>query len=327
MPTGANLKQRKSPARDASLDLLKCVLVLGVILFHSGFQRISTAEKEIVAHLQHFFSFVVLGFFWSAGYLMKPDAGSGSWAKNRGVRLLLPFLAVSMVNWLAFLLAESLSQKEFGYAVSAREFLEKILTLQGVGPQMYFLPYLFFLQLAAGLVERVIGESKALWLVAGMLLVGWMFLNPGHLPLGPAIQNLPLYLAALFLGMGCREWPAQRPVPTAPGLALAVLAGCAFLPVGIAHALCCFLAPGLLYFSCRRLGAGVRWPGKSGDIFSVFIWHTPLLLPFFSILFTSVLPIPSFALIPTILCATGVSVLLGRILGKTSMRAVFGAES
>lgn len=315
---------KKPQIHDSSLDLLKCILVMGVILFHSGFQRFSPTERETVAQLQHFFSFVVLGFFWCAGYLMKRSVGLSELAQKRGGRLLLPFLAVSTVNWMGFLLAQILTQKEFGYALGPKEFLGKIAGLQGVGPQMYFLPYLFFLQLAGFLAEKVIRSDRGLLFLSVILLVGWMVLEPGHVPVGPAYENLPLYLASLFLGMACREWPVERLVPAVYIITPALLAGCAFFPAGLAHALCCFLVPGAIYMTCRGLNAGVGWPGMSGDILSIFIWHTPFLLPLFSILFSSILPIPSFALIPTILLAIGSSILLGRVLSKTPLKAAFG---
>jgi hypothetical protein len=304
-----------SITQDGSLNLFKCLLVFGVVLQHSGFQRFSFPSQELVANLQHVFSFVVVGFFWAAGFLIKRERSWSCFFAKRLSRLMVPFLVVSLVNVAVFWVLVAITGREFGYAMSVKEVLRALGTLQGVGPQLYFLPYLFLLQVVAFPLDRWL--PKQMYFVAlstGLLLV-WLYLGADRNPMGPSVHNVVLYLSALFLGMACRPPAVALPGKLVLLLSVLILTACACVPAGVWHSVCCWAAPGALYAGLKQAGARVAWPGISNDIVSVFLWHTPILLPILSILCVQLWPEGYLALVVSITGAVALSIVFGRVVG------------
>jgi len=319
---------RKSPegsiAQDGSLNLLKCLLVFGVVLQHSAFQRFSVPAQELVASLQHFFAFVVVGFFWAAGFLIRRETSWTGFITKRFWRLMVPFLVVSLVNGVAFRVIAAATGRDFGYAMSVPEFLRALVTLQGVGPQMYFLPYLFVLQVLAFPLGHWLSNAGYFAALSAGLFLLWLFAGEGCGPTGPALPNTLLYFSALLLGMAC-----GTPAIAAVGrfwlpVAVLILAACVWLPAGAWHNLCCWAAPAALYLALRQIGARIAWTGMNNDIVSVFLWHTPVLLPVLSVLCVQLWPPGYVALVVSFTAAVVLAVVLGRVLVKSGLGWVEG---
>jgi hypothetical protein len=310
MPRMGNI----TTSRDGALDLLKCVLVLGVVLQHSGFARFNAEEQELVANLRHFFSLVVVGFFWAAGYLIDVNERADVFLKKRFMRLIVPFLVISIVNWIIFLSLARVTGRSFGYDYTIGDMLHVLFTLQGVGPQMYFLPYLFLLQTAAFFSARRFASPALLAALSILLLLLWFATDPNFKNLGPSPGNIALYASSVFLGMACRHADALLVGKFVLVVAIPILAGCAVLAPGVWHDLCCWAAPPAMYVGFKACGARAAWPGLSGDTFAVFLWHTPLLMPLLSLFFVRLFPAGYLALLLTVVGAICLSVAVGRTL-------------
>lgn len=310
--------------QDGSVNLLKCCLVFGVVLQHSAFERFSVPTQELVAVLQHAFSFVVVGFFWAAGFLIGRQSSFEGFVAKRFWRLMVPFLVVSLINWGAFWAVVAATGRDFGYAMSVPDFLRALVTPQGVGPQMYFLPYLFGLQMVAFPLGRLLSRAGYFTALAAGLLVLWLLLENGLDLMGPSLHNVLLYLSALFLGMACRRFFTGAPGKLALVVAVLILTGCAWFPAGVWHSLCCWAAPAALYAGLRQVGARAAWPGMNNDIVSVFLWHTPLLLPILSIFCVRLWPQSYLPLVASVTGAVALSVVFGRVLVKSGVGRMVG---
>jgi peptidoglycan/LPS O-acetylase OafA/YrhL len=309
---------------DGALDLLKCVLVLGVVLQHSGFSRFNIGEQELVAGLRHFFSLVVVGFFWAAGFLIKPNEAFQVFLKKRFSRLLMPFIAVSLINWISLTSLAHVTGRGFGYDYTLPDLGWVLISLQGVGPQMYFLPYLFLLQSVAFLIERKLSAPWVHAVLSLLLLLLWVVTDADFKQAGPSLGNVSLYASAVFLGMACRHFNTPSAMWIGALGVVPVLAGCAFLPPGLWHDVCCWIAPAALYFAFKQCGARAAWTGINGDTFAVFLWHTPILMPFLSFLSVWLFPRGYLALLATVLGAIVLSIGFGRVLRKLSAAKALG---
>jgi peptidoglycan/LPS O-acetylase OafA/YrhL len=270
------------PDRIVELDVLKGISIFGVLVIHSSFEgRFDPATLAVQAKLAWLFDWAVLGFFFSSGVLHKPAAPWLTTAKKRAVSLLLPFCLYNVIYNLIFVVLETAG-------CLPRETIkinfDLLLTgaFQSPAFQLYFLPYLFLITVGIGGAEKIRGRGRG-WTYATILFAilgfylcrGW----PGTAH-GPEFDRLPIYLAAFILGVICKPvlsaWRFKL-LPTA--LVLVFVLGALVI---LKHPVISLLVPPLVAATASAFPfAGKTKPllllgGMSG---SIYLWHTPLVLP------------------------------------------------
>lgn len=123
--------------RIGTLDVLRHLFAVAVIFQHMPSKtRYSPELNRTIGELVSYVDGAVLGFFLISGLLSSSGSGNASFfasARRQAWRLLLPFTLFSLLYGV-LLTALGKSSLEDG--------LWRLLTLQGSGPQLYFLPYL-----------------------------------------------------------------------------------------------------------------------------------------------------------------------------------------
>jgi hypothetical protein len=276
-----------------------------------------------ITKLQILFGWAVVAFSFCAGYLYahssSPMQPTGSYAAKRAHRLLLPWLGFSIL-YKSLLIA--------GYRfhlisaappiASGQPLLHQIwsLILWPGGPQLYFLPMLFLVSVFFRIVLDFVRREWPLALLALLLAATYAWLGAGA-PHGGEIKYLPAYAAAYLAGILFANPPflvrtKQR------RYFLAFVAVC-FAALCIVRPTLAYLAVPLAAFPLQRFLSGpLAWPIDFLGKFSgpIYVWHTPIVMPFLSILLAKHLASP-WLLIPAL---TVLTVTLSAAIGRAVAR-------
>ena len=178
------------------IDCLKLVFAVAVVFQHmTSTSNYSIQTNALIAEVQHRVDGAVAGFFLLSGTFFRPEVSVNLQSflqllRRTAARLLLPFFFFSIVY--------SVMLAAFG-KLPFPAGLSQTLTLEGVGPQLYFLPLLFGMRVifGAALSFRHSGVlALALLILAGSVA----FSMQTVLATGPDPRLIPFYLTAFLLG-------------------------------------------------------------------------------------------------------------------------------
>ncbi|MEI6321911.1 MAG: acyltransferase [bacterium] len=273
---------------DYAIDLLRWMAIVAVVIIHSGFvSRYSENAIHIILRLQMILGWCVLCFFSISGFLQaKKELTPKAFLNNRFQRLIIPYFCVSLIVWLILyaINGAGIYHPKNANDLNVINFAKRMLCFQGMGPQFYFLPYLFIISFAVFLLKKGIAINYIFYIALACVIL--QFVMVGHLEVhGGNPECLGLYFTSYTLGMmlageekGMRSTHAILLLGTCAGLLIVfyfheVFLMFIFLPV--------WLYQGIK--ACKSLTIA----GKFMSSFSagaVYLWHTPILLPVCSIL-------------------------------------------
>lgn len=266
--------------------MFRWLCIVAVVVQHSVFtQRQTSGFHDSLMVAKEAGGWCVVGFFFLSGWLSRPESFGPKAVVGRFHRLLVPFLCVNLaVGSTMYVLVHFLSIRlNSGEVWTLDAMFFRVLFLQGFGPQLYFLPYLFFIWLIAGTSFKFLGRTAALALWVGV--AGFFFARNG-LPAaayGSESDRLPLYFLSIALGMAFSDG-TRNPVRIvlASGAALAGL-GLALTGHGLSL-LHVFASVGL-FLAAKALIPGHAFPWATRwSAGAVFLWHAPFVHPASSIL-------------------------------------------
>ena len=254
------------------LDLLRHLFILAVIFQHMlSPTRYSIELNAFIATTSTYIDGAVAGFFLISGFFSKKLALT-RWSEvtSLGIRfanrLLVPYLLFSVIYGV---LLVSLGK------MTLVDAIERTVTFAGVGPQLYFLPYLFLISVSVAVYEAITSRTsnfQFLALAGACAVIGtWSFLVPIKISTGPEPLLLPFYAAAYLLGVVT----ARSRNPIFPGLlgisAAAVLVFAEPASRAFDSALVVLLFSASLFASRMKL-LQRRFPGSGG----VYLLHAPI---------------------------------------------------
>lgn len=268
--------------RIAELDILRGVAIFGVLVLHSSFEGRFTKETMAVqAIMARLFDWAVLAFFFSSGFLHDSSVPFTIILKKRLVSLLVPFFLYNALYNLFFAGTGTLGWVHN----NAFEMNSKILAtglFHSPAFQLYFLPYLFVISIGVCALDKLTQHYHRSGYVVVLLLVLTFYLVRGYPEVshGSAFDKLPLYLAAFLMGVAGkpffeRQFTNAWVVVAALGFVLAILV-LSRLPV------LSLTVPPLVVGLARAIPRGgnskllLLLGAMSG---SIYVWHTPVMLP------------------------------------------------
>ena len=270
--------------RIPELDILRGVAIVGVLVLHSSFEGRFTSETMAVqAIMARLFDWAVLAFFFSSGFLHDRSVPFAVVLKKRFLSLLVPFFIYNAFYNLCFFGMAAMSGFHSGaFELKVNPQVLGMILFQSPAFQLYFLPYLFLISIAVSALEKLSGRRYQ-WAYAAILaLVMLFYLDRGYPQMshGADIYNLPMYIAMFMIGIISRPF-IEKPL-AGPGVILLALVGVLGLLFFSRSCVVSLLVPPLL----TAVAAGIRAIRQSkllllmGSVSgSIYVWHTPLLLP------------------------------------------------
>lgn len=255
-------------AETASLlgvDVLRHLFVVAVIFQHMpSHSRYSEAINGQIEHWVPLIDGAVAGFFLLSGYFFRAGI---NWQRlaTRARRLLIPYLVFSFIY---AVMLSILGKSNF------QTGLLGIVTGAGVGPQLYFLPYLFVISVGWGLIiDRIPERYHRIATPAFLLVTFFVYLAlPTSSSTGPELRLVALYVLTFV-------WGFYRQKLAGPAVSYLVLGISIVAVITIPWQARLWDLPLVLLLSeiairgsnlFRRSG---RIPGSGG----IYLLHTPIL--------------------------------------------------
>lgn len=243
------------------LDALRHLLALAVIIQHTwSASRYSEGMYPHYLLLTDLVDGAVFGFFLIAGFLAKPRNDISVYTKSRAWRLFMPFALFSMLYAIAGVI---LGQER------PIDYLIRFFTLNGSSAQLYFLPYLFLIDLIGVVLLRLTG-CRGSWLLPAALTaaVGVALLLPTASSTGPGLSLSIFYLVAYLAGaVSARTRGAFALLPLGAGaFALGLALDPRFLDASAMLFLC---------YAALRLSHRIKRPLPGSG--AVYLLHTPII--------------------------------------------------
>jgi peptidoglycan/LPS O-acetylase OafA/YrhL len=266
----------------AAVDIMRGVAICGVLVIHSSFVgRFDSETLAVQAALMRLFDWAVAAFFFSSGLMHDSAAAFGTVFRRRLLSLLVPFFFYNLVYNLCFagISATGLAgHSGLGLNVGS------LATIFFESPafQLYYLPYLFLVSVGVSGLNGI-GGCKQRGMYLSLLALALAFYVVRGYPVkshGPAMENLPLYLASFLIGVLNRPIllePLSRPWLLASALAVTL----ALLSFSWFHALDLLVPPLLVAVAgaVRGIRESRLLPLIGGMSGSIYVWHTPVMLP------------------------------------------------
>lgn len=273
--------------RIAQVDVLRGIAIFGVLVLHSNFtSRFSEQALAVQGTMARLFDWAVLAFFFCSGFLHKKTDSLAVTAKKRFVSLMIPFFLYNAFYNLAFAVLA-----RFGLVSSqqADGNLARLAVALISSPafQLYFLPYLFLISVGICALDKLTQRHGRTFYGGLLVLAAAFYAWRGYPEIshGHAWEKIPLYVSMFLAGIMARPF-LERSRGNAYGIAIVfgiVLCVLFFSRRPFASVL---VPPVLLAWIMAAPGIArsklLMLMGRMSG--SIYVWHTPLLLPFATIL-------------------------------------------
>jgi fucose 4-O-acetylase-like acetyltransferase len=312
--------------RDLALDALKGLAIIGVMFAHWGSnKRYSAGTLNWIGMVQQCFGWCVLAFFFSAGVLTRikhPDSTEllHSCIK-RARRLLVPCLAFSIAYKLCFIALKSYANVGDPTPfpkVNVLEWCEFILL--PIGPQFYFLPYLFVI---SSLSLLAVNMAKDMAILSWMILIGCVVfyaLRPAPLSTyGSSWTLIPCYTLSFWLGLKIQEEWRQNQLWWSAVVLIIFVASLVRGTMSYAQVMLPVVGYGIL----REfpLNKALTFLGRKSGL--IYVWHAPLLFPACGILASKIVPTEAAQVGVTLALTVAVSIVLGQMVNRCKYLSIF----
>jgi fucose 4-O-acetylase-like acetyltransferase len=303
-------------------DAYKFVAIVAVISAHlppGG--RFDGEAWATVQSIQDLTGWCVLAFFAVSGVLLRPslERPIGAELIKRARRLLIPWLAFSVFYKVAVLALTLAGVIKNAQPIPSGGWDLLRWVVQPADPQLYFLLYLFLMQVFLLFLHRL---NDCVPLIVGVVaFLSWsVFLFPDSgAPLlhGASLQLVPLYFAFLTFGLFCGSSLKRVAVVSAlaclASLIIAVTRGNWLVAWQL-------VAPWVLLLALRAgEGSPALKPVACLGRFSggVYVWHAPLIMGAVSIVSVALLGSGFTAVLATVVLCFACSALVGTWVNRT----------
>lgn len=302
-------------SRSMEIDGIKAIAIVGVVILHMSFKnQMAPATLDAIGCLQIIFGWSVIAFFLASGLVTRPVRNYSpllQFAFSRFKRLLIPCLVFSWSNKLVLIALASFGLISRGDPHQL-DLVNFILAL--VGPQFYFLPFLFLYRWGGAFLEMWLDETRLLLAAVACLLFANQFIPLPKFGYGGTFYLLPIYLFSYVAG---KVMSPLRPDQAKVGqFTLIVIVGLSFKifgsPIFLYPAVPIFLLIILRrYQDFARILSTTRLGRYSP---SIYAWHAPVVLPLVNAIFRKT---PSGTAI-VIFSMLALTILLCILLGKAT---------
>ncbi len=277
-------KSEKIKGRLSAIDVLRGIAILGVMVLHSDLEGLTDPVRRAILGV---FDWSVLAFFLISGYLHNYGIPLIHVFRKRLVVLIVPFIVYNIsYNLLFSVLDSSVIARDLGIPVTnlAVSLPWWCWAFDSPAFHLYFLPDLFAITiLSHGILGRLSEttrrRSAVVTLVSLPLL--YLILPTPVISHGASLAVVPLYMASFLLGGMFHPSNILYPkwAVALAGIALAPLMFCSSL---FPNPSLSFVIVSLLFIFVVKIlkGCNGGWIGLVGRCSgSIYLWHTPVLMP------------------------------------------------
>ena len=300
--------------RKLEIDNLKGIAIIGVVIVHMSFySRFSEEAIKFIDIAQLFFGWCVIAFFFSSGLVSKRNKKEQVkfFLKKRFKRLIIPCLYFSLTYKLILAAISYLGFSFYSSPIPETLIDFFIFLITPVGPQFYFLYYLFACSTIISFLELVLSRNMIYVFATLMLPILYNFIESPINSYGPDLNLIPIYLYSYILGTLFSKYNFENLNKlyafSSLSITLVILIITnnqylvfiqMFIPVVIWLGFIKF-ASFSIFFNKIKLG------NYSGGI---YVWHTPIVLPLVTILFSKLLGGGLLVVLPIIIFTILISI-------------------
>lgn len=281
--------------RRTEIDQLKGLAILGVIISHLNFRNgLSNNSIELLNALQLTFGWCVLAFFFSSGMVQTNKVDTYKkfyeFIAKRFRRLIIPCFVFSLSYNIVEIALSLAGIMTWGNAMPKTGLDFFYFFFQPVGPQLYFLPFLFFIAILGALVQAFLSLPVLKVLTFTLLPFIYSFIETPLDSHGDDSSIIPVYIFMYLLGMLFVEQEKEPEGFKAFSLLLFLTVSLTCL-ITSSFVFCQILVPYILIYILIYILKQYKKPfsvmkalkldKNSG---AIYVWHTPIILPFVSIL-------------------------------------------
>ena len=301
--------------RFLEIDAIKAIAIIGVMVAHMSFEsRFDEGAMGFVKVVQVLLGWCVLAFFFCSGLLANPIKERKKVARyiqKRFIRLVVPCVVFSITY--RVIRCGLYLTGQFGWESPIPESIGDALSfiLIPVGPQFYFLYYLFAISVGVALLNGML-SLKYIFLIFGIALLvfyGFMELSRAY---GPELVLAPLYGFSYVFGMASAD---KKLGELRVGI-LCLLPVVAVVIITRSLIVGYVVVPYLLWLLFRRVPLLARSIAKTklGEYSpAIYVWHAPIIMPLVSMICVKLLGNSMLVLVPVIGCTLLCCILLGEI--------------
>jgi hypothetical protein len=271
----------------AEIDTLKAFSIIGVLFIHMGFQkRFNPDVIEWIKAVQSFLGWSVLAFFFCSGLTVKKSKSrfddTGRLILEKGKRLLLPCIYFSVLYKTTLIGIDILGVFHWQFGIPQTVYELFLFVFSPIAPQFYFLPYLFLITILTSFTYSFLKNS--IWVLFLFILISILFYAFGNFletPNGPTLKLIFLYGISFCLGFVLSGQNFKNNlILIGSGLLLAVF----LVLLGVDKLLLYVLVAPLIYLLIRWLSISFRWFGLGEKSGAIYVWHAPVVMPFWSVI-------------------------------------------
>ena len=302
--------------RSSAIDGLKGLAIIGVLFAHADFSgRFSVSALKFVDDGQTLLGWCVIAFFFASGYLgaAKRDESFWSYIAERSKRLLLPCMIFSVTYKVLLLILGLVGalDKAYGFPDALFELVRFIVL--PVGPQFYFLLYLFVICVSVEVLRRLIA-TEVIFLLGLVLVSLFQLWNPASQPYGPDYALVGPYCLAYIAGLSFNSWAKNSLTQLLVVVAIALLSITLRLDIFVYLAVCISLfilanqvQPAAFFVFLGRRSSGI------------FVWHAPIMLPMCSLVAVAVVGTGVVSLLVALCTCITLCIAVERVVYKYSL--------
>jgi hypothetical protein len=307
--------------RIIEVDALKAIAIVGVVFAHIAFEgRLEPRTLAITQYIQLALGWCVIAFFMASGFLMQSQVKNISTVfsslKKRFLRLILPCVVFS-ISYKLILWGLYLTGK-FSWVSPAPSNLTEVIEFifSPVGPQFYFLYYLFVVSCVFSLLNIFLAVNKIFLFSVVLFPIIYEFIDIPQGGYGPGYNLVPFYWFAYVAGHYISKSSANIRfyfyTLLTVSISFASFISSSYTPFYIIVPFFLMLAFTSMPKITKVIDNTMIGKFSSG----IYVWHAPIVLPFVSIVCVKVIGGQPIVLLPIVVLTLIVSIVLSWITFK-----------
>ena len=308
--------------RKSEIDNLKGLAIIGVVFVHMSFySRFSAETIKIIDFLQLIFGWCVIAFFFSAGLVSKKVKREYliDFSRKKFKRLIIPCFYFSLTYKLILAVISYLGFSSYSSIIPDTLIDLSLFIIAPVGPQFYFLYYLFACSMISIALELFLSRNMICIFAIFVLPILFYFIESPINSYGPDLNLIPIYLYSYILGMLFSKCNSKNLNKLYAFSSLSISLVILIITNNQYLVFIQIYIPIIIWLSFIKLSSISSLFNKTKlGMYSggIYVWHTPIVLPIVSVFFTYLIGGGSLVILPIIIFTILISILMSRLTYK-----------